>query len=181
MASALTFRDPTSAAAAGVDGVALAPVCLDTIHRKIHQGEVFTASAPSVTKPDANSHFVAITVPAGVVAHVSLSVYVDGDCELQFNQNPGGLTGGNLLASINRNRASANTADITVVDVPEIFTTGFQLSRRLVPGGSPPSSNGQFSPAFEWICPEAEYLLNIRSSGAARTTAAQVFWYEEAA
>ena len=182
MAGALTLRDPTSGAACEVDGIALALVNIDTVHRKIHQGEVFTASAPGVTKSNFNSHYILMTVPADIVAHVSFSVFVSGDVELEVQSNPGIVSDvGDLLTSINRNRASSNTAAVTVHGDSEVAIGGFAIGNRFVPGGSPPSSNGQFSPAFEWIFPEEQYLLRIISRGGDVVSSAQVFWYEEAA
>lgn len=156
-------------------------VFIDTVHWRIHEGQMFSADVFDPALANAAFLQVLVQVPSGLFAHVKSSFNSGGDALGHLYENTTFSAAGSVVTGFNRNRASSKIHTITITEAPTITSKGDPLPRIFIPGGGglPFASGGGADFFNEFILPEGIYLVELENiSGSPSTASIQIDWYE---
>lgn len=157
-------------------------VTIDEIHRKIHQGILFSSSHYASAVANDATVLLLITTAADTYAHMRFGIAVSGNCEIELLENPTTTDPGTGLSEVNRDRTSATTADVTVAHTPTVSVDGTTVFHGFIPGGHARAVpiGGQHRSFEEWVLiADEEYVLRVTNrSGGAAVIAVSLDWYE---
>ncbi len=165
---------------AEVDRIAKALITIDTVHGRVHEGVVFTASS-SIFNILAGGVIDMLTrVPVDVTAHVKLGGYVGANSSVELYEGTSTSNPGTAVTTFNRNRTSTTTAEMLVFHTPTITDLGTKLWTEFIPGGATGNTGaGSDVSQTEWILDEGDYLTRLTNISPTTAPASlQLFWYE---
>ena len=146
-------------------------------HHEIHDGDRFFAQY-FATVASGGFCDLQITMPAGVYAHPTFTIYASAEADFGIYEAPT-TSGGTAVTALNRNRASSKTSTATVVHSPTVSAVGTQLL--YVPVSGSKLSAG-VSDRDEWIlAPGTKYLVRGASLENGCRIAVIADWYQKAA
>lgn len=161
---------------------------IETLHRNNHEGWVHHAGDKMDGLLTAGSDELLIKVPAGVYPHVQrLTLSLGrGDVDVEIREGPVVSDDGTLVASLNTNRNSANTAEMLTYHTPTVTTPGALVHTMWVPptstgvGLSPQGIITREGAGEEWLlAPSTDYQITItNNSGATISWSWSMLWYE---
>lgn len=153
----------------------LALVTMDSMHRKIHDGQVFTASRFVDAVADGAS--IVVLIQTGTTAcHMRITATSIGAAELALYETAviSGDEEGTAITSYNRNRASASAATATITHTPELSDNGTLISNHHTYEGH--------SSIEEWVLGASNVyqiiLTNRDTAPAAQAMSVRLDWYE---
>lgn len=152
---------------------------IDTLHRRVHEGQSFEAVAYAASV--ANGGVLEVLVTPGAVLHARFEAQIVGDASFELFENPS-ASGGTPVPVQNVNRMSSKVAATAVVSGPSVSDAGTRIAGpHYFPGGSGGAARGfEFGFYSERILrADMPYLARLTNqSGQARTVGLGVFWYE---
>lgn len=166
---------------ANVDGFSKALVSIDTVHSRIHAGQVYQLDVLDLALADDAAIDVLIIVGADEGGHVRFAANAGGDAQIQLYEDTTVSANGAVQTPQNRNRRSLNTPDLTLYLGPTVTGVGTVLSNRLIPAGKGGNSaGGDISSFEEWILAEStNYLFRVTNrGGGAKPVGLAIDWYE---
>lgn len=176
-------NDPTGMTPARVDERAEALVTIDTVHERIHRGQLFSVDYLDAALASAGVIEMLVTVPSGVAAHSRITGSAGGDATLKIFESPTVSASGTALTPVDRNRSTANTATLTVTHTPTTTADGTQLMDMLLPGGAGGNAAGSSDDIFgEMILAAGKtYLIRLTNiAGTTKPAHLQLDFYEQA-
>lgn len=159
-------------------------VTIDTVHARVHAGEMFQADWVEEGVVNDGPIEILIRVPAGGGAHMAFSGEAGGDARFYIFEGPTITENGEAIVPINRNRRSSNVTTVTAFHTPTLTNDGAQLSNILVAGGSGGNSAGGDNESFaEWILDaDQDYLVRlVNISGTAQNLGLEIDFYQAGA
>ena len=157
---------------------------IDHAHHEIHRGLGYVAT-DTATVNDAGTREVRIAVAATHEAHMTFEVSATLHTTIQFYEDTTKAdVSGNRLTSINRNRDSSNTSNVTICHTPSgsgdgtiLFTFAFGADSL---GAAKPGFGGVEGSRGEFILkPGKVYLLKVTSGTDGNLISIILDWYEE--
>ncbi len=156
-----------------IDQFAWALTVIDSEHRLIHDGMLFTANYRFDNLANGGNLDILLQVPAGSFPHLRAWSYSleDGPCEFNLYENPTFSAAGTAITLQNNNRNSSNTSDVTATHTPTITSPGDAiLEGQYIPdpgggflSGSPGAQAQDLSE--EWVLKQNEdYLLRLTNN-----------------
>ncbi len=159
-------------------------ITVDVNHQRNHDGRAFFAykTYPTSAKLAAGASIdIVIASPSGVIPHVTVDAFCQGDAEFYIYEGTS-TTGGTSYTPINRNRnyAVSNPSQSAMVINPTINSLGTELDAQIVPGGVGKKAGGGTSAALEYVLkPLTNYLFRLTNvNGTSHAAFLSVEWYE---
>lgn len=160
--------------AAEVDSVNKALIVQNSIHEKIHDGALFTASRFVDAVGDNLEIRIHIVTAAARVAHMRIRVGGKNAVELALHETAvvSGDEEGTAITAYNRLRSSAATAVTSILHTPEFSDDGTLLLNTV--------ARDNFSSFEEWdLAGGTDYqVIATNRSGAAQPMSVVLDWYE---
>lgn len=166
---------------ATVDDLAGHLVVIDSVHHRVHMGQMFSCSIFDGALGAAASAELLIRVPANAGAHLSARGALGGDAVGRMFEAPTTTDDGTAVPRLNRNRRSATVADLLVFTGPTVTIDGTELLVAFIPGGTGGNALGGQGETFgEWILDEStDYLLRVTNlTGQVQPVSIEINWYE---
>lgn len=172
-----------------VDPYTHAITVIDSVHRQVHDGMVFSYTDKHTALADGASADLLWVPPAGCYPHlnrVSLSAGA-GDIDILAYEGVTTSNDGTAIngGRINTNRNSSNTPNLAMFEGPTVTDLGTKIHTGWVPpagSGVGMTANGisNIEAGEEWILkPGLKYLFRItNNSGSIIDIAHDVLWYE---
>ncbi len=178
----ITNKDGSFVAKVGEIGGAL--IVQDTIHDKVHTGEMFHIDRFVEGVADDGNIEILIQGAAGVIPHFRMATAVGGESFISLFEGTTFSGAGTPITAFNRNRGSALVSGLTIGHTPTLTVAGTELGSILLPGGSGGNANGGSDQGFqEWILDaDVDYLVRLQNiSGGAVSLGLLLNWYEPGA
>lgn len=140
-------------------------VVIDTVHDRIHRGQMFSASFVNAALGSAGTLEVLLVVTGD--AHLRLKGSSGGDGRLQIYEGTTVSANGAALSLPNRNRGSALSTTLAAYSGPTITADGTLLYDTIIPGGSGNFSgggSGGFLEEFDLVA--GNYLIRLTNIAA---------------
>lgn len=136
---------------------------INTIHEKIHQGQITVYGHYDTNVANTNSMEVLFKANASLSAHSIINVNTDGDAEVQIFETPTISADGTPLTPRNKNRYASDTVGYTVFHTPTTSVDGTELINQFVAGGSGGIKVGAATEERdEWVFKEGlNYLIRV--------------------
>lgn len=158
---------------------------IDYQHKKVHEGEHFTASKYISLAP-ASAVNVLITAPATGEYHFTAEIAVDAVAIVTWSKTPGyDASGSTVISSYNNNENSVNTSGI-VHRYGGIYVSSGTLLETWLAGASSGNPGqritmgGALGQRHEWIlAPESTHLLRVVAGAATCQTVVRMYYYED--
>jgi len=164
-----------------VDSMTRNLVVLDTIHYRVHIGEMFQVDKVSLAVANNASSEILIRVPSNGSAHMAFTIRAGGDTRLQLFEGPTVTGDGVSIPTVNRNRFSSKVTGILAFHTPTVADDGVPLSSILSAGGTGGNSAGGDASSFsEWVLKsDTDYLMKgTNVAGTAQNIGLEVYWYQ---
>lgn len=153
------------------DAISGALTTLDTVHKRVYDGEFFTGGAnnPALANDGELDCLLVVTT----TAHLRMSTVSDGLTQVWLYEGTTVSAAGAVQTVFNRNRESALVSDAVMTAGPTITDLGTALITSIIPGASgagPASGAGGAAVSWEeWVLPAGTYLMRMKniSGGAA--------------
>lgn len=167
------------------DVISNIPVVIEYDHHQIHEGESHIYCYLVASLASGSNQDFRINVPAGLAPttrtpHVIFEVISTLETEIYLYEdmtyNAG--NGGTLQTSYNRNRNSANAAQMKIYLSPTAAATGTLIHVGLSGSGRAAGADGRSMTEFD-LKPNSDYLLRITSRAASDKIVVRVLWYED--
>lgn len=168
---------------ARVDENAEALVTMDTVHDRVHRGQMFVGSAYNASLAAAGTFDVLFRVGTGHSAHLDIAASLGGDGTVQLYEAPVSTVDGTALTLVDRNRITKNTPTSLAFTGPTLTSPGTLLVTDFFPGGSGGSGatpGGSSDANFtEVVLGPGDYLIRVtNTSGAAAPVDVNLNFYE---
>ena len=163
-----------------VDSTSGAGTGIDTLHARVHAGEIFDVDFIDETFTNAEVRNIGITALDGVSIHMRFGVSAGGDTRLQLYED-NTLSAGTPLTPQNANRESDKTTLVTFVNGPTVDVLGNLIREAILAGGTGGNANGfNLSPSQEIILKSnTQYLLGVKNvSGSSTVLSLNLQFYE---
>jgi hypothetical protein len=176
--SARSVQIISGGVSAEVDSIAGGLVTIDSVHKRIHDGQLFSASSFVLELADDAVSMILIRVAS--FAHMALQAGCGGNAEIEFFEGTTTSADGSALATPNHNRASATVATTLVFSGPTPTGDGTELGTGFIPGGTGGNAIGGSTSSFaEWILDANDYMVRLTNrAGTTQPASIQVVWYE---
>jgi hypothetical protein len=159
-------------------------VIIETVHHRIHEGEMFSAGFFAVAL-GAGATMDVLVQTGEIRPHMQIAGQAGQAVRAELYEDTTVSADGSVVGSINRNRNSAKTPGLVVTSGPTVTGVGDPLFAGFIPGGTgPQAEGGSLSTFAEYnLKPNSIYLVRLVNNLAAGTTPAQVDlnWYEPGA
>jgi len=163
-----------------VDSPSGGGIGIDTLHARVHAGEMFDVDFVDDVWASAEVHDIGITTPAGESIHIRLGASAGNSARAQFYE-ASTFTVGTPLTPQNANRESTKTTDTAFVSEPTISVLGNLIRESIFQGGSGGNAPGfNLSSSQEIILkPDTMYILRLSNlSGGSTQLALNLQYYE---
>lgn len=163
-----------------VEGFSNGLTVIDQLHRRTHEGVVYTASYLDQAVAGSGTLDILVVVPSATSMHVQAQVAVGADGELQFFENTTVSANGTPVAASNRNRISSNVAGVSIFHTPTVTDPGDVIQDQFYPGGTGGQSPGGGGTTFsEFVLGVNNYLVRMTNlSGQSTVLGINLTWYE---
>lgn len=156
---------------------------IDSIHSRIHAGEMFEAAVFEEDVGDNSDLELRIVTAAAQTAHCRFALSSGGDARIRFYEGATPTTdgAGTAFTPKDRNRVSANDPVTGFFSGPSISVYGTVLLDTLLAGGTGGNaSGGNLSTFEEWIlAANTVYLMRLTNvSGGAKSMSIGASFYE---
>ena len=154
---------------------------MGSAHLKGHQGKGFYAYYYNSALTNGSSAEIVLANPAASYPHVVIYILTEGNSEIFTFEGTTTSADGTSIASINRNRNSANTADLVVTHTPTITADGTEIYHDYIIGGIKNKATGGTDGFSDEIImkPSTKYLIRVTNdSGADEIVSVSIHWYE---
>lgn len=156
---------------------------IDSAHYRVHRGQAFGYSLKTTLAAGASA-FLLGKMGSGNVhfRHFTIGA-TDGPIDFELFEAPTTTANGTLQTSLNRNRASSNTSNISIYLGPTVTSNGTRLfiNGVLADASFFSTVTSETTEPEEWILKSnTDYLIRLTNNASAGTATlyAGFFWYE---
>lgn len=144
---------------------------IDTVHNRIHKGEMFQADFVNLALANDAEHEMLVRVPAGEATHLRFLASLGGDGRAQIFVGPTLTADGAVVTPVNRNTFKG-ASSILVFSGPTVTADGTAMSDLIIPGGSGGNASGGKAGSFEeWILEPGDYLFKLTNKSGGNAVA----------
>lgn len=157
---------------------ARALVTVDSVHNRVHRGQLF--SIDQFVLGVANNGSIDFLIRVTTALHISPRGSAGGDARMFIYEGPTTTSDGDTATAKNRNRSSSKVTVSEFFTGPTVTDVGEELSDILIAGGGAGNSSGGKASTFaEWVLDPGDYLIRLTNiAGAAKILHLELDLYE---
>ena len=184
LATAAVISSETGSVIAEIDEITSALVTIPVIHRKVHEGVMFSVSykAPDAVPIADNGTIIFMLTVGAREVDVVAQIAAGGDAQLELGEGATFDDDGTAMVEYNRRRVSTTTATVEAVRDPTLTLAGTILDDMFIPGGTGGNSIGSVGgQRIEWaLAPGIIYMIRATNrAGNAQPMSLEAVWYEK--
>jgi hypothetical protein len=168
---------------ADIDAIADGLVVIDTVHNKVHSGDLFSISykTPNANPLADDATIVIALQSSSRYLHFQAFAAAGGDAEIEFYSGSTIGADGTLMTPSNHSLGSLDVSTVTVRRDPTVNAAGTLRDNFLLPGGTGGNAVGSDGgQRDEWLVPPLTWLFVrlTNRAGNAQQASIKAVWYE---
>lgn len=151
---------------------------IEVEHAKVHEGHRYSFDEITVIDSGDDYYHGLIAPSNNIFIHIHVTISSLSSSEVRLYEGST-FTGGTEQAYFNRDRNSANTGNLTIVEEPTVTVEGAEMEAHAFGDNGKEAGSSGGGARFEWILKKnTKYLLKITSGANGNKHDLQVNWYE---